>query len=194
VVLLLEGIPVSRGAIVGMLPGDRYHMAAEVRDANGAAVPGARATLVSRNPAAISLDSAGLLTVVGRGSSWLVGGYISATRGLLADSVTVAVVCTTEARAGIVLTVSDSLTGAAAGLTSLALVARSGNYRDSTFFPAVPAGQPALVWGLAYERPGTYDVRVSADGYQPWVRLGVTVTNDLCHVVPVQITVRLQKP
>jgi len=192
--MFLEGVHVSRQAIVGMLPGTTLHFAATVYDAGGHSLGSARPTVVSRNTNAISIDSTGLMRVVGRGSSWLVAGYNSASRGLLADSVTVSVVCTTEARPGIQISVTDSLTGVAAGIASLSISARLGNVRDSLFYPVVPAGTGVLSQGLAYERPGTWDVRVTADGYRPWASLGVLVTNDLCHVITVPISARLQRP
>ena len=192
--MFLEGVHVTRQAIVGMLPGTTLHFSAAVYDAAGNLIGSAHPTVVSRNTNAIALDSTGLMRVVGRGSSWLVAGYNSATRGLLADSVTVSVVCTTEARPAIQISVTDSLTGVAAGITSLSISARQGSVRDSLFYPVVPAGTGVLSQGLAYERPGTWDVRVTADGYRPWAALGVVVTNDLCHVITVPISARLQRP
>ena len=190
IAMYLEGVPISRGAIVGMLPGNAFHFEASVKDPSGRTVASARPSIASRNTAAISLDSTGLMRVVGRGSSWIVAAYNSPTRGVIADSVTVAVVCTTEARAGLTLTVSDSITGVATGITSLSISARSGSVRDSVFYPTVPAGA-ALVQGLAYERAGTWDIRVNADGFRPWAALGVVVTADLCHVVGVPLAARL---
>lgn len=191
--MFLEGVPVSRQASVGMLPATTLHFSARVNDGAGRAIAGARPTIVSRTPSAITIDSIGLMHVVGRGQSWLVAGFNSSA-GLLADSVTVLVVCTTEARAGLQLTVTDSLTGVAAGITSLSISARSGSVRDSVFYSSVSAGTGALSQALAFERPGMWDVRITADGYRPWAALGVPVTADLCHVIAVPITVRLQRP
>jgi len=193
IAMFLEGVPVTRLAIVGMLPGNTLHLAATIKDAAGRTLGSVRPSIVSRNTAAISIDSTGLMRVVGRGSSWLVVGYNSPSSGLLADSVTVSVVCTTEARPAIQLTVTDSATGVAAGITALAISARFGNVRDSLFYPVVPVGTAALALALALERPGTWDVRVTADGYRPWAALGVVVTSDLCHVITVPIAARLQK-
>ena len=46
---------------------------------------------------------------------------------------------------------------------------------------------------LAYERAGTYTVTVHATGYRDWIKPGVTVTKDVCHVIGVLLTARLVK-
>ena len=102
VAMYLNGVPITRGAIVGMLPGTTLHFVANMKDAGGATVTSVHPTVVSRNVQAISIDATGLMQVVGRGTSWLVAAYNSATRGLIADSVTVSVVCTTEDRKSVV--------------------------------------------------------------------------------------------
>jgi hypothetical protein len=43
----------------------------------------------------------------------------------------------------------------------------------------------------AGERPGTYDVTVEHPGYETWIRAGVEITEDECHVIPVTITADL---
>ena len=189
----LEGVPVTRAAIVGMLPANTLRFSATMKDPAGRTMGSARPTVVSRNANVISIDAAGLMRVAGRGSTWMVAGYISPTRGLISDSVTVVVVCTTQAVAGLQVTVSDSVTGLVAGITSLSISARLGTVRDSVFFAAAPASNPTFTQALAVERPGTWDVRVTAAGYQPWAALGVVVGADLCHVIPVTLSARLQK-
>jgi hypothetical protein len=45
----------------------------------------------------------------------------------------------------------------------------------------------------APERPGSYEVRVSRDGYQPVVVRAVRVESDECHVIPVTLDVALPR-
>jgi hypothetical protein len=101
------------------------------------------------------------------------------------------VVCTTEARAAVSLTVVDSLTGQGTGLTGLFARVVDGSFRDSTtsFFTNPSTGIPSV--GMAYERKGTYTVTVRATGYQEWTRTGVTVSADECHVNGVALVARL---
>lgn len=196
VAMYVNGVPVSRSSFAALLVGDSLRFSARLLDAGGHELASVRPTIASHNPNAVSMDATGMMRAVGRGASWIVAAYNSPTRGLIADSTTVGLVCTTEVRAGLVLTVSDSVTGSASGLTGLAIAAQSGYVRDSLYYPSVPAnmpGAPALLQGLAFERPGTWEVRVNAAGYAPWVQSGIAVTADLCHVIPVAIAVRLRR-
>jgi hypothetical protein len=54
-------------------------------------------TLVSRNPAVVSIDSGTIIQGRAMGSAWLVGS-VTVSRRTVADSVAVAVVCTAELR------------------------------------------------------------------------------------------------
>src|SRR6185369_148526 len=89
IAMLLDGVPVTHGAIVGMFPGTTLHLSASIKASGGQVLSAARPSLVSRYNAAITIDANGVLRVVGKGSSWLVAGYNSTNRGLLSDSVTV---------------------------------------------------------------------------------------------------------
>jgi hypothetical protein len=99
------------------------------------------------------------------------------------------VVCTALFAYGLSVTVQDSVTGlpAAAGAT---VVARDGAYADSTSVPANGANNTSV--GLAGERAGTYSITVRKAAYQTWSKSGVQVTKDVCHVIPVQVTAKLQ--
>ena len=187
--MYLSGLPVSRAAFAGMEQSTVLTFAARVKDARGTIIGSAHPTLASRNPAVISLDAAGTMRVAGRGTTWLVAGYAIPGGGVLSDSISAGLVCTTIAAAGINLTVTDSVIGSVL-VNSLSISARSGTFRDSILF--VTQSLP-LTLGMAYERPGTFEVRITAAGYQPWAALGVVITTDLCHVIPVQIAARLQK-
>jgi len=92
-----------------------------------------------------------------------------------------------EFRFGLSVQPIDSLTQGP--LASAAdIVARDGAFADS-----VRALAPGQFWATAGERPGTYQVTVRAAGYQPWVRSGIVVTSDGCHVKLVVVTARLQR-
>lgn len=75
----------------------------------------------------------------------------------------------------------------AAGAT---VIARDGAYADSATVPA--DGSNSTPVGLAGERAGTYSITVRKAGYQTWSKGGVLVTKDVCHVIPVQVTAKLQ--
>lgn len=100
-------------------------------------------------------------------------------------------VCTTEARAAINLTVVDSLTGQPAAFTGLFARAVDGTYADSTTNFFTNPGNGTVAAGLAYERKGTYTVTVRAAGYQDWTKTGVNVTAGECHVNGAVLTARL---
>ena len=96
--------------------------------------------------------------------------------------------CTADARPGIVIEVSDSVTGAPITRGYTVIVAE-GAYRDSVSFPLEgPLPYPVF----AVERRGTYTVTVRADGYADWIRTGVRVTADECHVRTVALAARLR--
>ncbi len=90
------------------------------------------------------------------------------------------VACTDILVPGISVAASDSITGAP--LSGAVAVARDGAYVDSTTQLGMIAG----------ERSGTYTVTVRKTGYAPWVRNGVTVTRDECHVKTVFLSAKLQ--
>jgi hypothetical protein len=187
--MYLSGLPVSRSAFAGMQQTTTLTFSAQVKDAQGRVIASAKPTLVSRNPAAISLDADGTMHVVGRGSAWLVAGYIDKGR-LMSDSMSAGLVCTTIAIAGLNVTVTDSATNAPVFANSLSISARSGAFRDSVFYATQTL---PLSLGLAYERPGTWEVRITAAGYQPWAATGIVIGTDLCHVIPVSLSAKLQR-
>ena len=157
---------------------------------------GVRVGYISRNGLVASVSASGLIKGLANGSTWIVGSTLGASNSIILDSVQVqvTVVCTLEARPGIVVSILDSLSGSTGPFTSVAYVAREGAaYRDSTFIGNVPAASGAISFsaGLAYERTGTYDVSVKANGYKLWTKTGVVVTKDMCHVIAVPVTARL---
>jgi hypothetical protein len=106
-----------------------------------------------------------------------------------------ALVCTDEFRYGLQITVVDSTT--LSPPSSATLLARSGTFTDS-LGPQAPFlvnnhGVRVLMLWTAGERVGTYDVTVKSPGYRDWVRSGITVTANECHVNEISITAKLQR-
>lgn len=100
-------------------------------------------------------------------------------------------ICTTEARAGIQVDVRDATTGEPAADGAIAY-AQEGAYVDTLrTFPSLPPQASSMMVGV-YERPGVYTVVVRKSGYRQWVQSNVIVTKDECHVITVQLQVRLE--
>ena len=97
--------------------------------------------------------------------------------------------CTTSVEPGLIVRVIDSATGAPAAHEA-AGVAVDGEYQETlrNVAPEDPAAE--LLYG-ADEREGTYRVSVAKAGYQLWVREGVRVTGDECHVRTVSLEAHL---
>jgi hypothetical protein len=105
----------------------------------------------------------------------------------------VGTVCTEEARPGLMVGLIDAVTGESTGFTEVSVVAVEGDHRDSVYQSAYPASPYNGPLPLAYERRGTYQVIVRASGYAPWTRSGVVVDGDVCHVITVPLTARLNR-
>lgn len=93
-------------------------------------------------------------------------------------------ICTAEARPGIAITVEHSTT--ADSIQGALAIAEDGAFVDSA------RSGVAGVAGLAYERPGTYEVSVQKDGFSTWSRSSVEVTEGECHVKTVRLTAKLE--
>ncbi len=116
-----------------------------------------------------------------------VAGVVAGCRDVTADDAS-GVVCTLEARPGLLVTVRDSVTGAA--VSDAQVGARRGAAADTARGGAVRSD--GALYALAHERPGTYAVRVERAGYRVWERAGVEVSADRCHVRTVALTALLQ--
>jgi hypothetical protein len=97
--------------------------------------------------------------------------------------------CTTSVEPGLIVRVLDSATGAPAAHDASGL-AVDDEYQETLRNPAPEDPAAELLYG-ADEREGTYTVSVAKVGYQPWVREGVQVTGDECHVRTVNLEARL---
>jgi len=95
-----------------------------------------------------------------------------------------------EFRFGLSVYVKDSVTAAPAA-SGATLIARDGTWADTVSLPAGKAGLDGLGLNTAGERAGTYSLTVHKAGYHDWVKSGVVVTADVCHVHPVVVTALL---
>lgn len=88
------------------------------------------------------------------------------------------IVCTNEAKPGLAVTVS---LGSMSSITSegVTIVATDGNYSETL---SVINVVDRMFFG-AWERPGTYILTVSKQGYQTHTSEPITVTADVCHVI-----------
>jgi hypothetical protein len=87
---------------------------------------------------------------------------------------------------GVVVRVQDSVTsGAPASQATVVVRDVDGTFADS--------GKTVDWFSTAPERAGTYRVDVRASGYRDWTANNVVVTKNGCHVVPVEITARLER-
>jgi len=93
--------------------------------------------------------------------------------------------CTMEARAGLNITVQDAVTHAV--LTEgVSVVATEGAYSEM-----LELFTGSDVFSGAWERRGNYILTVSKSGYQTHTSETITVTADVCHVIPQNRTVQL---
>jgi len=101
------------------------------------------------------------------------------------------IVCTTELRPGITLTVLEDATGAPASCGAQALITASG-YSETVQHPStMPGCADTVPLSGAYERPGVYNVTVSKPGFRDVTLGNLAVEAGVCHVNTVTATVRL---
>jgi hypothetical protein len=83
-----------------------------------------------------------------------------------------------ESRPGIVVEIRDAQTGAPAWYDAV-VITTDGAYADTVQasllgFPPSARDSVVGLW-TARDRPGTYDVRITHPGYEPWEREGIRV-------------------
>jgi hypothetical protein len=103
-------------------------------------------------------------------------------------SETESIICTTEARAG--LNVSVTLAESSSNIPiseGVTVIATDGNYSETLEFYDL---QNPIFSG-AYERPGTYIITVTKPGRQTYVSQPIRVTRDVCHVITNNLSVVL---
>jgi len=96
--------------------------------------------------------------------------------------------CTGSYEPALDVFVLDARTNAPAAEGAIVTV-RDGNYTETLrtyrFYRPEPPDtvEVALSFAGAFERPGTYTVRVEKAGYEPWEIRNVRVREDECHVI-----------
>ncbi|HTI64898.1 MAG TPA: hypothetical protein VL524_15340 [Gemmatimonadaceae bacterium] len=102
------------------------------------------------------------------------------------------VACTDELRSVLQVDVVDSATGKPAAAGSTVLL--QGTTRDSITVPSTPdTVRTAHVWFEDVVKAGTYSVTVLKSGYLGWMRSGIKVQADACHVTTHEVlTAKLQ--
>ena len=98
------------------------------------------------------------------------------------------IACTEEARAGLNITIKDAETNLYLS-EGVSVIATDGSYSETLI--SFDVTEP--IFSGAYEREGNYIITVSKTGYVTYTSEIITVTSDLCHVIPQQITILLQK-
>lgn len=98
------------------------------------------------------------------------------------------VYCTQEAKAGLNITVKNAITNEFL-ITGVTVIAQDGLYTET--LEQFPNDEVAVFLG-AWERIGTYVLTVSKEGYQTFTSEPIVVTEDICHVIPEQLTIELQ--
>jgi hypothetical protein len=116
----------------------------------------------------------------------LVGAACAETRSPQGPSGGVA--CTTQFVYGLAVTVQDKASGEP--LCDAEVVAIAGSFRETL----QPFGPPeSCSYAGAGERPGVYTLRAARPGYGPATVGGVQVAADACHVIPVRVTLELER-
>jgi hypothetical protein len=67
----------------------------------------------------------------------------------------------------------------------------AGDYEEELDVLPTPETGRLLAFG-AGERPGIYRLAVDGPGYKPWEREGIVVSENVCHVKQVNVTVQLE--
>jgi len=93
--------------------------------------------------------------------------------------------CTLEVVAGLNITVLNSQTNQPL-IDGVTVQATDGLYQEF-----LTVGGANSFFG-AQERPGTYIITVTKEGYQTFTSSPIVVTADVCHVIPQSLTVNLQ--
>lgn len=93
--------------------------------------------------------------------------------------------CTEEARAGLNITVQDAISHSV--LTDGVTVQAT----ESTYSETLERIPGSDVFSGAWEREGSYVLTVSKEGYQTYISETITVTADVCHVIPQSRTIQL---
>ena len=102
--------------------------------------------------------------------------------------------CPSVERAALRLVLEDSVTGVRFPFEDVVASARDGGFEDIASVASIDgsATSPTAL-PLAFGRAGTYEVDVTAQGYDAWSVDGISVSEDQCHLPATRtLIVRLQ--
>ena len=97
--------------------------------------------------------------------------------------------CTASIEPGIVVAVRDATTQQPVARGAVAQLS-SGSYSETLLEHGFSNGQLTSLAG-AFERPGTYQLKVNQQGYAPWSEDNIVVSKDTCHVITVKLEASL---
>jgi hypothetical protein len=101
-----------------------------------------------------------------------------------------AVVCTDSIDPGIEMEVVDAVTNVSLAQDAVAMLT-SQDYSEQMVICYVDATGKATTLCGAYERPGTYNIQVTVNGYEPWSQASIVVASSVCHVTKTRLTARI---
>ena len=119
----------------------------------------------------------------------LLGSFLLVSFGVGCDAGS-PVVCPAVEEPAVVVEVADATTSEAIAEEARGVLI-DGAYSDSLRAIATNAEGEDFLLGGAYERVGTYEVRIEKDGYGAWIREGVKVGSGDCGTETVRLTARL---
>ena len=107
------------------------------------------------------------------------------------------ITCPSVANSAVVIVIADAQSGAFSPFADVRVVVKNGAYQESAFFEAI-SDEYVRKWGagigLAAEQPGTFDITVSAAGYQAWSASNFRTTNNLkCRAASDTVVARLRR-
>ncbi len=110
-----------------------------------------------------------------------------------ASEETVGQICTRDRVPAVAVRMVDSLTSAAIHAEGISVSVSDGGFTDAVILRLADSKLDRAVF-LAYDRAGTYEVKVRAPGYADWSSPGVRVsaTPDGCSVEGLNLTARLK--
>ena len=106
------------------------------------------------------------------------------------------ITCPDIGRPALAIVLMDTRTSALSPFTEITVVARDGAFKDSVHLSSITddnvrEGRSAI--GLALMRPGTFDITVSALGYETWHASNFTTVNNFkCGAFVDSIVARLR--
>lgn len=97
--------------------------------------------------------------------------------------------CSAERRPGIAVTLQTR--ERLRRPSTVTVVIRRGSATVDSASRTLPSAAPTSAVAGAYEQAGRYSVVILSDAFEPWVRDGIDVSRDRCHVHTVRLSALL---